>query len=139
MRRYMQSHQREFKIPEESIALEEASIDTAGNAEEVAKWLEAKRTLDGKEYASIGLVTVGYHIKRATKLFKNFGVPIDRKYKSEQIVAVRSPKHETLVEKWRKSGNVLVESYFKEPILRGISTFDKQGKTLRKITQKSRD
>jgi len=137
MKKYMQTHvNNRFgrpKVPEDAILLEEKSIDTAGNAEEVA------RLLKERTYRCIGLVSVGYHVNNAARLFKNYGVPINQKFASEEIVRQISPRHERIVENWKKTKRIKDEH--RKEMLRTIlllTRIDRKGKLLRKITSRSR-
>ena len=116
MKRYLQVHFPD--IPEEHIILEEHknSIDTAGNAEEVAKIVKAKG------YKYIGLVTVGYHLNNAVTLFERYGVPIEQKFIAEDVVQERSLRHERYLKYWEETGRIKREKK-KERILIFISMY----------------
>lgn len=144
MKRYMQIHFKDEHdnplIPEENIFLEETSIDTAGNAEEVSRLLAER----GKTYNHIGLVSVGYHVPRAATLFNRYGVAIGTEYSSDQLLRSRSSRHNQLVDHWRKTPRIKNRSPLnlgetgKEFVLRALLHVDRKGKALRKVTQRSR-
>ena len=71
--RAMKDHmQRIFKdIPEESIILEENSIDTEGNVSEIKKILGQH-----PEFRTLGLLTDTSHLERAVPLFNKAGLPV---------------------------------------------------------------
>jgi uncharacterized SAM-binding protein YcdF (DUF218 family) len=131
MKRYLQVHFPD--IPEEHIILEENknSIDTAGNAEEVAKIIKAN------DYKHIKLVTVGYHLNNAVTLFERYGIPIEQKFAAEDIVQKRSSRHQQYLKYWGKTGRIKQEKK-KEAIRRTLLTIDRKGKLLRLITQRTR-
>ncbi len=129
---FMKDHY--FGIPENLITLEEVSIDTVGNAEEVLKILPATIL------QNVILVTVGYHMPRSKKIFdrvlrkKGYAVyPTE----SEDVLLRGGTKHWNLVDKFQKSRSRKIE-YVKEFILRMILRIDPDGKMLRKITRKIR-
>lgn len=131
MKRYLQVH---FPaISEEYIILEEHknSIDTAGNAEEVAKIVTAKG------YKSIGLITVGYHLNNATKLFERYGVRIEQKVIAEDVVQKRSPRHQRYLNYWQETGRIKREKK-KETIRKLLLFVDRKGTFLRLITRRTR-
>lgn len=111
------------EVPEEVRETEEMSIDTAGNAEEVAKIL-AKEGYKGK----IRLITVGRHLERATTLFENYGVHIDESVASEDVLKrLGYDTSRPMLEKFKGQGE--------EFILRQLLKIDPQGKGLtRKVT-----
>lgn len=131
MKRYLQVH---FPcISEDDIILEEHknSIDTAGNAEEVAKIVKVKG------YKHIGLVTVGYHLANAVTLFERYGVPIEQKFAAEDVVKERSLRHEQYLKCWGKTVRIKLEKK-KEIIRKTLLIFDKKGILLRLLTQRTR-
>ncbi len=132
MRDYMKEHYP--NIPDNLITLEEVSIDTVGNAEEVQKLLP--ETI----LQNVILVTVGYHMSRSKKIFnkilrkKGYAVyPVV----SEDVLLGSSAQYWDLVEKFQKSRARKIESV-KEFILRMILRVDPDGKMLRKITKRLR-
>jgi len=117
-------------IPLEKILLEEESIDTVGNAEEVAKMLK-----EWEECSRIGLVTIGYHLARSVKIFRRAGlkvIPIA----SEDLIRC-DLRHFSLLKKFESSNARRIE-YVKEFILRMILRFDPDGRKLRLLTKKLR-
>jgi uncharacterized SAM-binding protein YcdF (DUF218 family) len=119
------------EIPESYLDTEETSIDTAGNAEEVAKMLE------GLPYKRIGLVTVGFHLDNAAKLFRNYGVAIDDKHASEEVVSEIHPVFGRYVKLWSASDRVASE-YRKERIRSLMLPIDRKGRIPRLVTTLSR-
>lgn len=124
---------RHPEIPEERVFTEERSIDTAGNADEVAKLLAQKE----KSYGRVGLVTVGYHLKNAARLFQNYGVQINDKYPAEVVVRTIHPVLNRYVMLWSASDKVAAE-YRRERIRAMMLSIDKRGKLLRQITTRNR-
>lgn len=74
-------------IPDEDIILEEISKQTKGNAQEVAKVI---KELDINP-ENVGLVTMGFHMDRAQKFFRNQGLNLDS-LPSQEIVGEKFPK-----------------------------------------------
>jgi len=136
MRRYMQIHFKDKDgksvIPEKNIILEETSIDTAGNAEEVALLLK------DKSYQHVGLVSVGYHVKNAANLFRRYGVAIEQDFAAENIVLTRSNLHQALIKAWEKSDKVKTEEKKEKVRALLLRTVDRRGKLLRLVTQRTR-
>jgi|SRR5450755_1821684 uncharacterized SAM-binding protein YcdF (DUF218 family) len=131
MKRYLQLHFPD--IPEEHIILEEHkySIDTAGNAEEVAKIVKEKG------YKNVELVTVGYHLDNAATLFKRYGVSITQSFIAEDVVQERSFRHKQYLERWNKTGRIKIEKK-KEMIRKILLIIDRKGKFLHLITRRTR-
>ncbi len=133
MKHYMQAHLHGVQpIPDSNTLLEEISIDTAGNAEEVARMLEQM------QYSYIALLSVGHHIKNATRLFNKYGVEIDDKFASEDIVRNRSPRHAAIVEAWEVSDRVKKERQKERVRSVLLHTIDPKGKLLRQVTERMR-
>lgn len=118
-------------IPEKHILLEENSIDTASNAEEVAKIVR------DKNYNHVGLVTVGYHLHNAVTLFERHGVSVEQKIIAEDIVRERTPHHQRYIENWKETTRIKQEEK-KESIRKAFLAIDQKGKLLRLITQRTR-
>lgn len=119
------------KVPENYLLTEEKSIDTAGNAEEVAKMIAERR------YKRIGLVTVGYHMHGAKTLFNNYGVNIAYTFEAEDAMRTRSRHYDTYAQGWAQSDRVKQEEK-KEFVRRVILPIDRKGKLLRLVTTKTR-
>lgn len=136
MKRYMQAHFKDEYgnpvIPEENILLEEVSIDTAGNAEEVS------RLLKNRNYQNVGLVSVGYHVGNAATLFERYGVAVDQKFAAEDLVRTRSNLHRVLINEWGKSDRVKMETKKERVRTLLLKTIDRHGQLLRFITEKTR-
>ena len=120
-------------IPESRLLTEEQSIDTAGNAEEVARMLVER----GQPYKRIGLVTVGYHLDNAVKLFANYGVPVADKYAAEVEVRRIHPVLGRYVRLWSESERVISE-YRRERVRSLLLPIDRKGKLLRQVTARTR-
>lgn len=123
-------------VPQQAIMLEEASIDTASNAEEIIKLLSA---CPEKRYEHIGLLTVGYHMSRANNIFKSVGLPIEQSFISENIIVERGIDQNArgFVERWSQSRKVKVEKA-KESIGRLILKADSDGRLLGQVKKRSR-
>ncbi|MCX6792519.1 MAG: YdcF family protein [Candidatus Falkowbacteria bacterium] len=122
---------RDFMIKEspgvniDLIILEEESIDTFANAEKILKLL--KNELINTADKELWLMTSKVHLKRATMIFNKF-------FKINKPVAAE----EIIVEHLKKEKNYFQISkieIIKEFILRLITTIDRQGKFLRKLTK----
>jgi len=74
-------------IPENAIILEENSLSTSTNAEEV------KRIMEQQGLKEVGLVSAGFHLKRAKYLFKQAGISLDphNVLAAEEILRQRRP------------------------------------------------
>ncbi len=90
-------------IPENAITLEENSLNTYTNAAQV------KRIMEQQELEEIGLVSVGFHLKRAAYLFKQAGISLDPRniLAAEEILRQRRPGY---VERYLKSDLVAKEN-----------------------------
>jgi uncharacterized SAM-binding protein YcdF (DUF218 family) len=118
MRLQLRSMFSEEEIPDEDIILEERSIDTPGNAEEVAKIISER----GMQH--IKLVTVSRHLKRSETLFRIHGITSFDSAASEDILEARgfAVKREEK-ERWLEAG------------LTKLLTIDPKGNIPRLITQ----
>jgi len=119
------------KIPDSDIVLEEKSIDTAGNAEEVGKILKTK----GVE--NVTLLSTGFHVGNATILFERYGLKVRDVIISEKVMEEHS-RHPKRVRTYFNSDVIKKER--KKEFLRRVllSTIDRKGKILRWLTSKSR-
>ena len=86
-------------IPNSAIILEERSKDTASNAKEV------KKIIDRNGLREIGLVTVGFHLERATILFGREGIKVSTLVASEVALEAASPQ---AAEKYLNSNSALI-------------------------------
>jgi len=135
MRHYMDMigdlHQ-EARVPDDNILLQETSIDTASDAQEIAK------ILAGRKYGRVILLSTGYHVANAAFLCEQYGVRIDNTVASEDIIRGRSAMHARLVERWRASGRIKKE--YKKELVRSVllHTIDPKGKLIKQITQRTR-
>lgn len=84
-------------IPREDVMLDETSKDTAGSARVVAAILAA----ENNPYKHVGLLSVGYHVGNATKLFATYGARVGVTIASEEVVKNRSVHHDAYVTAWR--------------------------------------
>lgn len=112
------------------------TIDTAGSAEEVARLLPEFEHTRQRNYEQISLLTVGYHINNATKLFTRFGVPIKQKLIAEEIIAGLSLAHAEYVR--QRAGTDRVKRERQKEFVRFIllHTVDPKGRLIRTITSK---
>lgn len=122
-----------YFLPEEKIILEEISFDTAGNAEEVGK-IFVDRDWSNQE---ITLMTVGYHLPRARKLFFNFGAAFTYEANSYEEMAKMGCVYASLANKRKFSFGVKLEK-IKEAFLLFFLIFDYHGKMIRKLAKKVR-
>lgn len=129
MRRYLM---RRFPdIPETAVLLEDASIDTAENAELVAHALRASSP------RPITLLTVGFHLPRSLKLFSTYRIAVARGIAAEDMVAQRSPRHRTFIAGYLKSQRVRRERA-KEALLRLLLLVDPKAAIPRLLTRRRR-
>jgi uncharacterized SAM-binding protein YcdF (DUF218 family) len=129
MRKYRAVHFKD--IPAINQLLEDDSVDTAGNAEKMAEKLREI------PHGEVRLVTVGYHLENATKLFERYGVKIAKGYASEKEVKRRSSHHAAYIERWEKSERVKKEKR-KELVRKGFLLVDRKGKIMHQVTKRSR-
>lgn len=118
-------------VPNEVLHKDALSKDTAGNASETAFFLKER------EYDSLALVTVGYHLENAGTLFERHGVPIARHIASESVVRERSSHHEKFVNEWESSTRVKKEKR-KEVVRSLLLHVDRKGTLLSYITARTR-
>jgi len=97
-------------IPEHAITLEENSLNTYTNAQEV------KKIMDQEGLKEVGLVSVGSHLKRAAYLFKQAGISLDihNILAAEEILRERRPRY---VEGYLKSDSVSKEGAKEKKVL----------------------
>lgn len=132
MKRFMRIFFHKNEISDKAIILEEFSIDTAGNAEEVFK------IVNNKKLKKIGLLTVGFHLPRAKEIFKNHGVKIQKFFSSEEILKNKNPYYDRLLSDYYWSSKYFTE-VLKETVGLGlVHTIDPKGQIVRKITEKTR-
>ena len=122
------------EIPDSAVILEEKSIDTAGNAEEVSKLIKRYG------FSNIGLLTVGFHLPNARRLFDRYGIKVDKddNFIAEQVVKARTRKPELFVESYHRSP--LVKQERRRELVRTILlyTIDRRGRLLREVTKRQR-
>lgn len=132
MKKFIRIFFQKSEIPDKAIILEEKSIDTAGNAEEVRKIIKAKK------FERIGLLTVGFHLPRAKEIFKNHNVSIAEYFSSEEILKNKNLYYDKLINDYYWSTKYFTE-IIKETVGLGlVHTIDPTGKMLRKITSQTR-
>jgi uncharacterized SAM-binding protein YcdF (DUF218 family) len=138
MKKFMRIYYPEHIIPEKAIIVENKSFDTAGNAEEVGKILKEKHI------ESVALLSVGFHLFRAKRLFSNYGVGVDHTFGSEGVLMERYPRYKrfirghNLIHGYHRSKQYFVEAG-KEIIAAGlVYTVDPKGEKLRQKTLKTR-
>lgn len=118
------------EIPDDSIIIEEESIDTPDNAEKILPILEKYKIQNA------ALMTSAAHLPRAQKIFETFGIET-HPFPAENELKKRSLRHLRFVKNYLKSDRVK-KMNLREKILRGIFWFDKKGRSLRLITKKTR-
>lgn len=122
------------KFPEistDSILLEEESKDTSGNAENTLKIME-KYKIEGP----VVLLTSEEHIKRAVKIFHNYGLDVKEGIPAEDQLRGRSTRHNKFIEKLKKS--ISLKDKTREVFLRGLLIIDRKGRIPRYIAKKTR-
>lgn len=127
MHRYLRRHFSMSDVPDSVIVLEEDSIDTAANAEYVAKLLDRRR------HAAIALVTTAPHLTVATRLFHNFGLRVNDTFRAEDVLTARSSHHQEFVARYRRSIRARRERA-KEAVRRVLLVIDPHGRLLRPVT-----
>jgi uncharacterized SAM-binding protein YcdF (DUF218 family) len=147
MRNFLRRFYTEEQIPEERIILDPTSFDTAGNADEFKK-ISADPDLKIGEF---DLLTVGYHLRRAKRIFKSWGLKYENAEKSEAVLArLKNKRYKNFLR--NAVLNKLFEKHEIKPLISSVAilgkeavatalayTVDRKGTGLtRKITQKSR-
>lgn len=129
MKDYMLRHFPD--ISEEAVILEEESINTKQNAQEVSK-------IVGKhQFEHVGLLTVGYHLPRSFNEFQRAGVEVEQKFAAEDVLQLRSRRHQELIDRWHQSELVRKETN-KERIARLLLKIDPSGRLIDAITSRTR-
>lgn len=121
---------RQFNdIPLDDIILDEGSIDTADNASKVKKILP-----EGSKFV---LISFGYHLKRAKRIFNNFGLHAEKVFASEKVLKQESPKYDYILQKfnWKRK---IIKLQREILCLFLVHTIDPKGKILRVVTSNSR-
>ncbi len=112
------------------VILEEHSIDTAGNAGEVKRYLSEKD--------SVILVSFGFHLRRARLIFENYGINVKNQFSSERTLKEDYSAYKELI----KEFNLLrkIDKLLREMLLIFlVCTIDPKGKILRIITSRTRN
>jgi uncharacterized SAM-binding protein YcdF (DUF218 family) len=104
--------------------LEEASLDTSRNAENV------KKGLKGDE--KVLLLSMRYHFPRARRIFKSYGIKADIMY-SDRVLKGESPHMDRFLRNYFWSPRHLYEKLKEKLILNPISWIDRKGKMLRSL------
>ncbi len=115
------------EIVGKTVILENESIDTAENAENVLPILE-KYNLH-----NVALMAMGSHLPRTKKLFEAYGISA-KAFPSEEFLVKRSPHYERFVQKYLHSPRML-SRLTREAILRSLLVVDTKGKMLQKLTK----
>ncbi len=118
------------EISADSIQVEESSLDTHENADRVLE-ITQKYNLN-----TLALVTVGYHLDRAQRIFENHDVstfPIS----SEKFLLGRSSHYERFIENFNGSSHVTLEKT-REWLLKNLLIIDPKGKMIAKVTKRFR-
>ena len=116
-----------LNIKNGDVILEQNSVDTVGNVEEVKKYL----TKDD----NVTLVSFGFHLKRAKKLFERYGIKVAGSVASEKILSENF--YQDLIKNYnlkRKTIKLLREVI----LLSLVYTIDNKGRLLRIISSKTR-
>lgn len=117
------------EIPEYNIILEENSLDTAGNAVEVKKLIP--------DNSRISLISFGFHLPRAKRIFENFGIVPENIYASDKILKKLSPAYDDFLKKFTIKRKI--QKIIRELICAPLAyTIDPKGKILRIITSRTR-
>jgi hypothetical protein len=104
------------EISQDSLVLEENSIDTATNAS------KSKAVLKRIGANNIGLITTEDHLPRSRKFFENFNVPLVEAISAESIIPDRTPYYPPGYERY------LASVRKKEAYLRVIQRIDPKGR-----------
>jgi hypothetical protein len=123
-------------IPKEDINTEDLSIDTTTNAQEIERMLHESE--DPPEH--IGLLTVGYHMKNASRIFNTHEIPIEQKFAAEDVLRKNYGSDGYFNEhltKWNKTPRVRAER-FKEMAKTIILSLDPESKLLHTINKRTR-
>lgn len=115
----------------DKITIEEISIDTAGNAEEIGN------ILIGRHHQKIAVLTTSAHLPRAIKLFRAYGLNVDG-IESENYLADVSTHYKNFVKNYRFSSRNITEKLKEKLCLYPLCLLDKKGKFLRLITRRLR-
>ena len=131
MKKFLRRFFSEEQIPNSAIELENHSFDTAGNAEEV------KTIINNLHLQKVALLTVGFHLPRSMRLFKNYGVNIQQGLSSEQILEARSSRYQRFLDAYHQSDRYRALTSTERKV-NAISIIDRKGKLIRLITKRSR-
>ena len=121
-------------IDPQDVLLEERSLNTAENAEEVAKELQTHKL----QAQTIGLLTVGYHSMAAAMLFRTKGVNVRQHFAAEDVLRNHSPQHSTQIDAWENSPRIRRERQKELFRVFLLFTVDPEGKLLSGITHQTR-
>lgn len=110
------------------ITLEEDSIDTSENAEYVAEILAQK------EARNAVLITSFSHMRRAEKLFREYGIDV-YDMAAEYELAGRSHHHKKFIEKYLGSGYEIKKELV-EAMIRSLMVVDRSHALIRSIARK---
>lgn len=118
-------------ISENSILIEDKSRDTSENAQNTLG-LMIKNNIQ-----SAALLTSAAHLKRAARIFHNFGLDVQQGFSAEQELQRRSKRYEKFVQRLAGSRGIK-KSRMREHILNGLLTIDPKARIPRLLAQKTR-
>lgn len=118
---------KRYKVSEDDILLEQRSWDTSTNAEYTERILHVQQ--------NAGLLSVGFHLKRAERLFGRFGLHT-LTIASEEIVATsRNLSRARFARKYQVSRRRCQQELIESTLSYWQERFDKKGTKLRKLTR----
>ncbi len=121
-------HETYPQICDENIILEEQSLDTHGNAKEIKNILDRENET---QQSTPALLTVGFHTKRASKIFKNHGIET-KSFNAEELLQKKSPHYAKFVKRFNNSIPTKLKR-LKEAFLRGFLVVDPKGNMVSKL------
>jgi len=130
MKKYLRTRFNEKMIPDKKIILEARSINTKENAKYTG--------LIVKEYQfkKIGLLTLGFHSKRAGKFFKDEGMKVSL-LRAEEIIREYVHEYKPFVTRHMRSQTVKMEG-IKEKVLGNFIKIDRRNYIFGTITRFTR-
>lgn len=122
------------QVSDNAIILEEESKSTGGNAEKVS------RIIKQYNFGPVGIVDVGFHLPDEITLFRRYGVNVkdENSFVAEEIVS-QEAKDPTLFPSHYNSSSVVQTEITRAGIINLIYLFDRKGKFLEWIAQKTRN
>ena len=122
MQNYMD---RSYRNKAEEVYLEDKSLDTSRNAENIKDLI--------KEKDNVLLLSVGYHFPRAKRIFNNYGIKADI-ISSEEVLSGNDSRMDRFLKNYHGSFRHFFETAKETLILNPISWVDKKGLALRYVT-----